>query len=591
VPYTTADGDVRFVKIAGIRLVPGEAKAIQLDRTSEIDRIPSEVEIAGLEFEHAGAPGSVIMAAHSMSSDGNQVYRVPMWDPLAQRSPTGGYPWYVEGTSSTTVYIKNITRREQKYMAHLVYPGGTYVFAQQTVKGGQTVEIDLRALRDNQVPDEVGRTIPLDVSRGQIKWSLKPVRESSTDDSEERLALIGRSEQTDTVQGISSNYSCQSCCTDGFLFGEVSPNSAELEFGDQVQLTAYETSQDCYGNIVTSEHSANWSTSNTSVASVSGGLVTANGTGNVSISARWFVTEHYSDPGCIEGGPLATGEVRDDLTILAAPGCETGCGSLWHYNTSSAGIVAKPKVTINAAQTVKDGETANFNVTSQGGTATAYLWTFEAPSGSGNNPNVPFSSTTVQNPTAKAHWFARPDTECTAPCTSQYKIKCKVSYSGGSTTKETTLTVDGCWNPAGQVDPNTARVTGAPHMGPDANGVWRVTGMGNLARQVPAKEVFVPNSSQFFAKTDAHEQEHLDHWSPGKLFGNVHQPADFFARIQNFTGVSQQDLLNKIIAELGVYTNEQDTFVAANRIQSEKLAHAISDLINPKYLYQNCGRF
>jgi hypothetical protein len=38
-----------------------------------------------------------------------------------------------------------------------------------------------------------------------------------------RLALIGRSEQTDTVQGISSNYSCQSCCTDGFLFGEVSP--------------------------------------------------------------------------------------------------------------------------------------------------------------------------------------------------------------------------------------------------------------------------------------------------------------------------------------------------------------------------------
>lgn len=128
-------------------------------------------------------------------------------------------------------------------------------------------------------------------------------------------------------------------------------------------------------------------------------------------------------------------------------------------------------------------------------------------------------------------------------------------------------------------------------MGPDANGVWRVTGMGNLARQLPAKVVFVPNVSQFFNKADAHEQEHLDHWSPGKLFGNVHQPADFFARIQNFTGVSQQDLLNKIIAELDVYTDQQDAFVAANRIQSEKLAHAVSDLINPKYLYQNCGRF
>lgn len=128
-------------------------------------------------------------------------------------------------------------------------------------------------------------------------------------------------------------------------------------------------------------------------------------------------------------------------------------------------------------------------------------------------------------------------------------------------------------------------------MAADANGVWRVTGMGTLSRKIPAKEVFVPNVSQFFTKTDAHEQEHLDHWSVGKLFGNVHQPADFFARIQNLTGVSQADLVSKLTAELGLFTAEQDNFVSANLNQSEKLAHAVSDLINPKYLYQNCGRF
>ena len=125
-------------------------------------------------------------------------------------------------------------------------------------------------------------------------------------------------------------------------------------------------------------------------------------------------------------------------------------------------------------------------------------------------------------------------------------------------------------------------------MGADANGVWRVTGMGTLARKVPAKIVFVPNTSQFFSKTDAHEQEHLDHWSPGKLFGNVHQPADFFPRIQNLTGTSQADLLSKITAEFGLYTAEEDNFVSANLNQSETLAHAVSDLIDPKYLYQKC---
>jgi len=113
-PFTAANGDVGVASVPKIRLAPGEARIIDLDRSLRKSQLPPDVTIAGLEFEYTSTPGSVIMAAHSMSRDGNQVYRVPMWDPLAQRSPTGGYPWYIEGTSSTTVYIKNITDHEQK---------------------------------------------------------------------------------------------------------------------------------------------------------------------------------------------------------------------------------------------------------------------------------------------------------------------------------------------------------------------------------------------------------------------------------------------------------------------------------------------
>jgi len=88
-------------------------------------------------------------------------------------------------------------------------------------------------------------------------------------------------------------------------------------------------------------------------------------------------------------------------------------------------------------------------------------------------------------------------------------------------------------------------------MAADAIGVWRVTGMGTLGRQIPTKHVNVPSTSQFFTKADGHEQAHIDHWSSGQLLGGVHQPADFYARIQNFTGTSQQDLLSKITAEFG----------------------------------------
>lgn len=162
---------------------------------------------------------------------------------------------------------------------------------------------------------------------------------------------------------------------------------------------------------------------------------------------------------------------------------------------------------------------------------------------------------------------------------------------GQRISRETNLSVDGCWIPAGQVDPKEARVTGIPDMEADTNGVWRVTGMGTLGRKIPTKQVFVPTSSQFRNKADSHESEHLAHWQPGNLFGNLHNPADFFARIQNFTGTSRQDLINKLSAELTTYTNEQGQIYEQNRVESEKRAYAVSDPIAPKYLYQNCGRY
>lgn len=39
----------------------------------------------------------------------------------------------------------------------------------------QTVEIDVRRLRDEQTPDVARRLIPPDVSSGQLMWSLKQV--------------------------------------------------------------------------------------------------------------------------------------------------------------------------------------------------------------------------------------------------------------------------------------------------------------------------------------------------------------------------------------------------------------------------------
>ena len=97
---------------------------------------------------------------------------------------------------------------------YLKLTNGDYVFPLRAVAPRQTTIIDIRGLRDAQVPDVNGQTIPRGETRGQVQWSLT----GGVD-----RVLIGRSEQVDLVRGISSNYACQNCCGNSFYDGWVTP--------------------------------------------------------------------------------------------------------------------------------------------------------------------------------------------------------------------------------------------------------------------------------------------------------------------------------------------------------------------------------
>lgn len=351
-PYTTPDSK-GVIALPDVRLAPGEIKFIDLQHYVEKSRSASNILTAGLELDYTGAPGSVIVAAHSVSANGNQVFRVPLWDPLVQRSPTGGYPWYIEGDSSTTVFIKNITPRQQDYVAFLILPDNSqYMIGMKQAEPHQTVEVDLRALRDNQVPDENGKTIPLNVTHGQFQWSLRLKEDSDRGDPFEQIALIGRSEQVDAAKAISSNYACENCCVGNFVGGRISPNSVSAEVGgpgSNGQYRAYETEENCYTTPYEHTVNASWRSSNTSVATVDGsGNVTGQGPGSTTITASWGVNYTYVYP-CSGGGSYgATNEQVDEedsggIQPLAPP-----CGSCRNsYSTTSrsATHTLRPKIT------------------------------------------------------------------------------------------------------------------------------------------------------------------------------------------------------------------------------------------------------
>jgi hypothetical protein len=335
-----------------------------------------------------------------------------MWDPLNQRSPTGGYPWRIEDTSTTKTYIKNITDREQYYVAHLNWEnGGEYVLGMKKLLPHQTIEIDIKQLRDNQTPDEAGRTIPLDATKGQLKWSMKQVADvPPAEQARQQLALIGRTEQIDIANGISSNYACQNCCGDSYYDSFITPFSAEIEIDEQVDFDVYQIDEDCYGELTTYQRTplngfTSWSSSDTSVATVNDSIATAVGDGNATITATWTDYIRQAGDPCPPPTPFApTGEqcTTDKEQPLAekmkdeenqaqlAPGCG-GCQSFRIYPRPFAYLsVRPPRITNVTAEPTQDVKRVTQIVGNQN------IFHFATPKGAANS-QVTLTATVTPN--------------------------------------------------------------------------------------------------------------------------------------------------------------------------------------------------
>ena len=168
-----------------------------------------------------------------------------------------------------------------------------------------------------------------------------------------KFELIGRSEQIDETNGISSSYACQNCCYKTASGMILSGGITEAEVGDQIQFTAYEQGTDCYSNTYgPSQYITNeiaWSISDNNIATINEqGLLTVVGVGDVQIGAYWKVEVTSTQGGYCpvllteQANVSAEGNQPDRPNLL--PDCEA-CFTENAITGSLVGINAKPKVT------------------------------------------------------------------------------------------------------------------------------------------------------------------------------------------------------------------------------------------------------
>lgn len=285
VAFTESDGFSGVERILDLRLLAGEVKFVGPEDILErmAPRLEAGIVSAGLEIRYSTAPGTVVATALSVDSTGDRVFRVPLVDPSAVPSSTGGYPWNLRNGSSTLVYVKNVTDSEQRYTLQLDFPGGVYSTGLKTIGPGRTDLLDVGALRRDRVPDAVGVTLPEDAEAGQVLWSVQgPVDH----------VLVGRSEQIDATGRMSTTYACANCCADSFYAGWVEPFSESFPYDSSMQYSAIQQNRNCYGTIMSPfSVGASWSSGDTSVATVGSGsgLTSGQYPGTTDITGSWTV--------------------------------------------------------------------------------------------------------------------------------------------------------------------------------------------------------------------------------------------------------------------------------------------------------------
>ncbi|HMG76124.1 MAG TPA: hypothetical protein VK582_21660, partial [Pyrinomonadaceae bacterium] len=161
-----------FMDLPSVTLRPNEIADIDIEPLKGAVYGRPEFDDVSIQVLNTGTSGSLIGALNGHDSSTGMTYDVPLRDIGGLRNSTGAYPWRLDHDLSTIVSISNIAPMRSEIVAQINYPGGPYLLNPRRLAACETVLYDLRKIRDEQIPDSNGHTIPLSVNGGQFRWFI-----------------------------------------------------------------------------------------------------------------------------------------------------------------------------------------------------------------------------------------------------------------------------------------------------------------------------------------------------------------------------------------------------------------------------------
>jgi len=546
--------------LAPLDLEPYSTVDFSLDAV--MNQLPLPLPFCSIRIQYSGRPGWVIAEVSSVEAKSDMVIDAFVANEGNGWAGSGANPWHLDDESESFLFLTDEGDKPAR-IAFTVTSGGVhYYLTRLRLDAHETRLINLRKLRDGQQADFQGTVIPAGATDGAVTWQRG-----------DNVPVSGHLLVMKRHGGTASDYDCNVCnCPVSFNGGvnlENGQGSVTVSAGNTVTLTL----QGSYTNPcnytqywMAPQGGVSWSSGTPSVATVDGsGDVYGVSGGSSTISV--FVSEL----GCYWNG-------------------QGGPGSCQYFPAQGgAGLAANvPGATISSAQQITDGLSRSFAVTASGGTPSSYAWSFTSPQGAGNNPNVNFTPNNGASTTTDGHWFALPNSACTASLGAVYTITATVTFPGNvQVAPHTTLTVNLLVTAGLEPIPY---VLGYPAIGQNSQGIWVVTGPGTLSRSVQSPIIYFASSSQFYNKVVAHENRHVQQWTSG-MNSDLYLVSSLMTALSPLTSSTQDGLKAQISNTWNQsWAPSQNSIFQSRLAAAEADAYSVSDPIAPLYFYQSsCG--
>ena len=170
--FRPMESDGATVNLPAVTLAAGEIKELDLQplRSAAVSR--SDLNSVSVQIENSGAVGSLVGALYSTNQTTGVFYDVPLRDSGVIRNVTGAYPVRLDGDYKTNVSITNVGSEAAQFGAAIRYDGDQYTLEVHTLNVGQTATFDIKKLREEQIPDQDGNVLPVNLTTAQFAWSM-----------------------------------------------------------------------------------------------------------------------------------------------------------------------------------------------------------------------------------------------------------------------------------------------------------------------------------------------------------------------------------------------------------------------------------